>query len=40
MKYNSRLLLIWSLFFIVGWCFGGKIGVGVAALMLLVIQLL
>lgn len=36
--HNLKALLVWSLVFLMGFCFGGLTGVGMAAAVLLTIQ--
>jgi hypothetical protein len=40
MRVNLRALSVWVLTFIAGYCLGGKIGVGIAAGIILLCQLL
>lgn len=40
MAHNLRALLIVSLLFGIGYCFGGKIGIGIALVVILIMQVL
>lgn len=35
---NPRAFLLWALIFVAGYCFGGKVGVGIAAVIILLAQ--
>lgn len=39
LAYNLRVLLIVSLLLSIGYCFGGKIGIGIALVIVLIAQL-
>lgn len=38
-KYFTALS-IWALCFIIGYCFGGQTGIGIAAIILLLVQII
>lgn len=40
MAHNLRVALIASLILLAGWCLGGRIGLGVGSIIVLLIQLL